>query len=49
MINRHQLITILLKEHHLDESFRSFISKYNDSVLLSGTGIRKLTTGKYIL
>jgi hypothetical protein len=47
MINRYELISILLKEYGFDESLRSFIASRPDSVLLSNSGFRQIRFGFY--
>ena len=49
MINRYTLITLLLQEHQLDESFRSFLSNQTDTVLLSNNGYKCIRPGFYTL
>ena len=48
MINRYQLISILLKEYRLDESMRQFLSIQPDNILLSNTGFKQIRKGFYI-
>ena len=49
MINRYNLITILLNEHGLSEEFRTFLSSQSDRVLLSNSGFKRIRAGFYII
>lgn len=47
MITRYQLITVLLNEMGLDNSYRTFIARVPDSILLSNTGYKCIRKGYY--
>lgn len=47
MINRYQLISILLKEYKLDESMRQLLAIQPDNILLSNTGFKQIRKGFY--
>ena len=47
MINRYQLISILLKEYGLNETMRSYISSLSDEILLSNLGFKQIRKGFY--
>lgn len=49
MINRYQLISILLKEYGLDESIRGYIASVPDEILLSNSGFKQIRKGFYTL
>lgn len=49
MINRYQLISILLKEYGLDESMRHYIASQSDETILSNTGFKQIRRGYYKL
>ena len=49
MINRYQLISILLKEYGMDETMRGYISSLPDEILLSNSGYKLFRKGYYTL
>ena len=49
MINRYQLISILLKEYGFDESMRQFLSNQTDEILLFNTPFKQIRKGYYKL
>lgn len=49
MINRYNLISLLLKECNLDESMRSYLSQQSDNTLLSNSGFVCIRVGFYTI
>jgi len=47
MINRHQLISILINELGLTENEREFLAKMKDDILLQHLPFRKIRQGYY--
>lgn len=47
MINRYQLISILLKEYGLNKTMRSYVASLPDEIILSNSGFKQIRKGFY--